>query len=388
MSLYRQRGSKIWSMDFFFCGQRIRESTGQPGVTRAREIQSKRRQELRDGASGLRKRRTPELLSIAALEFIESKTRWSASMHVSAKNSLAHLLPVFGKHLLVDIEARDIAKYQKLRQGEDAANATINREVALLRSVLRRHGAWARIQPAVSMLPEPQDTGHALSPEEESALLAECRNSRSRLLLPFVMLLLETGARYNTIRTLQWSSIDLANGTLKIGKDKTRSGSGRTVPLSRRAVETLRFWAQRFPDARPADFVFPAERYSAAGSEGAFGFQAAIVVSSDHTKPVADIKESWEAARKRAGLPDVRLHDLRHSAVSRMIAARVPLPIIARLVGWSAGTMAKMAARYGHFSIEELRSAVESISAKPDQNSGGVPMKVPIVSRSEDGPIQ
>jgi hypothetical protein len=46
-----------------------------------------------------------------------------------------------------------------------------------------------------------------------------------------------------------------------------------------------------------------------------------------------------------------------------MIAARVPLPIIAKIVGWSAGTMAKMAARYGHFSMDELRGAVEAISA-------------------------
>jgi len=46
-----------------------------------------------------------------------------------------------------------------------------------------------------------------------------------------------------------------------------------------------------------------------------------------------------------------------------MITARVPIPIIAKIVGWSAGTMAKMAARYGHFGLEELRSAVESMSA-------------------------
>jgi hypothetical protein len=46
-----------------------------------------------------------------------------------------------------------------------------------------------------------------------------------------------------------------------------------------------------------------------------------------------------------------------------MIAARIPIPIIAKVVGWSASTMAKMAARYGHFGIEELRSAVESISS-------------------------
>ena len=58
----------------------------------------------------------------------------------------------------------------------------------------------------------------------------------------------------------------------------------------------------------------------------------------------------------------IRFHDLRHSAVSRMIAARVPIPMIAKIVGWSPSTMAKMAARYGHFGDEELRSAVESFS--------------------------
>jgi hypothetical protein len=51
-----------------------------------------------------------------------------------------------------------------------------------------------------------------------------------------------------------------------------------------------------------------------------------------------------------------------------MIAARVPLPIVAKIVGWSAGTMAKMAARYGHFGIEEMRGAVEAMSAAPAQN--------------------
>ena len=46
---------------------------------------------------------------------------------------------------------------------------------------------------------------------------------------------------------------------------------------------------------------------------------------------------------------------------------RVPIPMIAKIVGWSSSTMAKMASRYGYFGIEELRSAVESIStAQPE----------------------
>ena len=226
-------------------------------------------------------------------------------------------------------------------------------------------------------------------------MLLECGKSRARILLPFVVLALETGARYNTIRTLQWFNIDFTNRCLKFGKDKTRAGTGRTVPLNQRALETLKLWAQQFPNRLPEHFVFPSEKAGAAGD----AFQAKVH-STDPKKPIGDIKEAWEEARKRtrrhcpncttgtladkpkaqpgyvclecnyelqdlpAGLAGVRFHDLRHSAVSRMIAAGTPLPIIAKIVGWSAGTMAKMAARYGHFGIEELRSAVESITTR------------------------
>ncbi|HEX5236127.1 MAG TPA: hypothetical protein VFW25_12435 [Silvibacterium sp.] len=131
------------------------------------------------------------------------------------------------------------------------------------------------------------------------------------------------------------------------------------------------------------------------------------VFKYDPDKPVGTIKSAWQTARKRTqrycpycktgmladqekpvtgyfcvncgfdlpelptGLTGLRLHDLRHSAVSRMIAARVPLPIIAKIVGWSPSTMANMAARYGHFGIDELRDAVEAISG-----SGNVGIKV------------
>jgi hypothetical protein len=61
-----------------------------------------------------------------------------------------------------------------------------------------------------------------------------------------------------------------------------------------------------------------------------------------------------------------------------MITGRVPLPILAKIVGRSAGTMAKMAARYGHFGIEELRSAVECISTRENlEIEAGSPQKFP-----------
>ncbi len=408
MAIYRPKGSKVWVMDFMFHSQRIRETTGMSSKTRAKEVYEKRKQSLKDGTAGIRRLARPDLLSTAAAEWQKAKQlKWSPKMASIVQYSIGHLLPVLGRKLLVDIEARDIQKYQTARLAEGASNRTVNIEVGMLRQIMRKYGSWARIQSDVTMLPERQDAGCALTPEQETMLLLECGRSVSRALLPFVTLALETGARYNTIRTLQWGNIDFVNRGLKFGKDKTASGTGRTIPLNLRAIETLKFWAQEFPNRQPAHYVFPTEKYGLHGTEGTFG-GTVQVYEYDAEKPVGTIQSAWQSAKRRtqrhcpncgdgtlidrekpatgfeceachfetanlpAALTRLRFHDLRHSAVSRMIAARIPIPIIAKVVGWSPSTMAKMAARYGHFGIEELRSAVESISstAKPDIAAG------------------
>ncbi len=417
MSLFHYKGSKVYTMDFLFHGQRIRETTGMTSITRAREVEAKRKQSLRDGSAGIRTRQQPLLLSFAAADWQKTKkTKWSLKMAEIAANSISHLSPVLGKKLLVDIEARDVAKYQQARVDEGASGRTVNIEVGMLRQIMRKHGTWERIKPDVQMLPERQDVGRALTPEEESVLLRECGQSRSRILLPFVILALETGARFNTIRMLQWGNIDFTNRCLKFGKDKTAAGTGRTVPLNHRAVETLTFWAQQFLNRQPEHYVFPLEKCGKTGKEDSFGFTGEVIYKTDPLQPIGDVKEAWEGAKRRTqrqcpackngiladkpkpkagyqceacqwetdelpvALVAVRFHDLRHTAVSRMIAARVPLPIIAKIVGWSAGTMAKMAARYGHFALDELRSAVESISSH--EIGAGSPVFSPVSANS------
>jgi hypothetical protein len=79
----------------------------------------------------------------------------------------------------------------------------VNIEISLVRGVMRQHKLWERIRPDISMCPERDDVGRPLTAEEESTLLAECAKSRSRILLPFVVLTIETFARYGTIRRLE-----------------------------------------------------------------------------------------------------------------------------------------------------------------------------------------
>jgi integrase len=405
MSIYRPAGQRVFVMDFLFKGQRIRESTGMTSKTRAREVYEKRKQSLKDGTAGIRRQTRPDLLSTAAAEWQQAKkAKWSRSMCSIAEYSMGHLLPVLGKQLLVDIEASDIHAYQSGRLAEGASARTANIEVGMLRSIMRKYGVWARIAGDVAMLKEREDVGVALTPEEESMLLVECGRSVSRALLPFITLALSTGARYSTIRNLQWGDVDFANRSLKFGKDKTDAGSFRTIPLNQRAVETLKIWATEFPDRQPAHFVFPSERYGLHGQKGTFGGTVQVYDYDPHI-PVSTIQHAWESAKKRtqrhcpmcdgvlvdqqkpatgyicdacqfetptlpAGLAAVRFHDLRHTAVSLMIAARVPLPIIAKIVGWSASTTAKMASRYGHFGTEELRGAVDAISTREKTEVG------------------
>ncbi len=147
-----------------------------------------------------------------------------------------------------------------MRLDSEASPKTVNLEIGTLRAVLKRSGQWARLQPDVKMLPTREDVGRAITPEEEGALLQACAKSRSRSLVPFVTLAIETGARFGVVRTLQWGSVGFENRCLHWGKDKTASGTGRIVPLNQRAMAALGFWATHFPECKSEHYVFPTER--------------------------------------------------------------------------------------------------------------------------------
>jgi len=165
MSIFRFRNSKVYWMDFFFHGQRIQESTGTRSKTLAKKIQDKRRRELEEGTAGIKRRQQPLLFSVAAEEYIaarmsrKTKKKWSPKMWEMQKNSVSHLLPDFGRKLLMEIEAKHIAAYQEKRTEEGAAGRTVNIEVTTLRSILRRHQQWERVQDDVVMLEEREDVG-------------------------------------------------------------------------------------------------------------------------------------------------------------------------------------------------------------------------------------
>jgi integrase len=350
-----KKASRLWWYEFSFRGARIRESSGFASKTQAREAERKRRADLRQGFVGLR-RREPKLFRIAAAEYLAIKRpTLSAGSYRIEKQSITHLLPHFGGRLTSDVEAADVARYQEARRSNGAANGTINLEVGTLRAILRRAGVWSLIQTDVRMLRERDDAGKALTEEEEKRLLAECLQSRSRALYPAVVLALNTGLRYGELAGLRWRQVDLEGRKLTVGDSKTRAGEGRVVPLNDRAYSVLAMWSDRFPDRRSQHFAFPAEKYGEGGS----------VYAQAPDKPMGDLKEAWEAAKRRTGdkekeIPAVvcRWHDLRHTFATRILERGTGLSVAAVIMGWSPATAARMAKRYGHISTDILRSAV------------------------------
>jgi hypothetical protein len=185
MSLFRYKGSTVWTMDFVFHGQRIRESTGTRSKTLAAKIEVKRRRELEEGTVGIRKRRVPRLLSIEAAAWLDMKRATLAPRSILIeKANLAHLLPEFGRELVCDIEARDLSRYQGMRVDSGASPKTVNLEIGTFRAILKRSGQWARLQPDVKMLPTREDVGRAITREEEVVLLQACGKSNQAPALP------------------------------------------------------------------------------------------------------------------------------------------------------------------------------------------------------------
>lgn len=353
------RRGKVYWFEFVFAGQRIRESSKSRSKSVAIAAERQRRRELEEGFNNIRRgRKRPLLFSVAAREHLDVKKAEvkPSTLRIESKN-IDHLMPFFGKLLLSDIDGKDISEYQRMRVSEGAAGATINLEVGTLRAILVRHRLWANVQPDVKKRPERDDVGTALDPDAEERLLAACSKSRSRLLWPAVVLATNTGLRRSELFGLRWNQIDFVSWIIRVGKSKTRAGRHREVPLNSRARTAIQMWAEQFPDRIDDHFVFPSEHVGAGGDN----FDANIS-GTEPEKAIGTLKTAWKTAKKMAGVK-MRWHDLRHTAVTRLLENGQTLPMVASIMGWSPSTTVRMAQRYGHISTDARRAAMEAMNA-------------------------
>jgi len=264
-----------------------------------------------------------------------------------------HLKPLLGKRradlvsradierLLNDVKGgrTSVAAPEKRRPGSIATGGAgvAAQCVALVSTVLQfavDHGVRAD-NPARGVKKPPVRKMQRFLSEAELRKLAEsldleAESSGNAHAIAAIRLLALTGCRRGEIVNLRWRSVDLERRLLVLDDSKTRE---KVVYLSPPAAEVLKTLPR------------------VAGTE----FAIAGTITG---KPSASIDKTWDRVRKRAGLEDVRIHDLRHTFASVGASASFGLPIIGKLLGH---TQASTTQRYAHLAEDPLRRAADAI---------------------------
>jgi integrase len=354
--LYQRGKEKTWWYRFRFGGRIVHESARTQSKTIAREAERARRRQFEETWNRIEKRTLPP-------RFDQASGAWLVEVkpHLAERTKDiygvaldCHLTPEIGSLLLCDISAEVIGRYQAKRKAEKASARTLNKELQVLRQILKRHKLWANLQGDVKFERESEGIGKALSREDEATLLVACE--KNQLLHTVVTLAVNTALRKNEIRTLQWSQIDFFRKELIVGKSKTEGSSGRLVPLNPLAFASLLKWAGRFPESKPEHYVFPS--CEAAGIER----ENPDMERVDPSKPIKSWRSAWRAALKRAGL-SLRFHDLRHTCITKVAETTASDQTIMAIAGHVSH---KMMEHYSHIRMEAKRVALDAIAKAPN----------------------
>jgi integrase len=385
-----QRGKQgFWWYRFRFAGRIVHESSRSQSRTVAREAEKQRRRQLEESWNQITRRSLPPTFEKASSEWQRGREgRVSASTQTIGRVAIKHLTPAFGEKLLCDVTPKAVEAYQQARLREGAQGRTVNIELQALRQIMKANKCWTHLDGEVHSLKERKGIGRALTPEDESLLLARCANVDSACYTATV-LALNTTMRKDEIRKLLWSQVDLFSGVLIVGKSKTDAGTGRAIPLNPAARKALADWGNRFPNRKPEHYIFPwCESRHIEPGKPTKGWRTAwrnLTRAVDCPKcgrvqSPANACTNPECKAEIHGikspLAGLRFHDLRHTAITKLAESQASDQTIMSIAGHVSQQMLE---HYSHIRMAAKRTALDSIATPlPDTprgekafNSGG-----------------
>ena len=322
----------------------------------------------------------PRAFAAVAQEYLEYKRGKGKRSLRDDEDRLKRLTAFFGADTpLGEITAHRIAQYDRDRVTHQSCRktlispSTVNRELALLRHLLRLAEEWGYIEktPRIRLGREPQGRLRFLTEAEIARLLEACatRARKSAALLPVVTLALNTGMRKGEILGLEWARIDFARGILRL--EETKTSTRREVPMNRAVYDAL----------QPLYAAAQGELPAPAAGERRQEPQGRVFRKRTTSRAWGDIRTAFEAARREAGLDDFRFHDLRHTCASWLVMRGRHLKEVQEILGHRQLSMTN---RYAHLSPDRLRDAVASLEdfSTRSAQSGRIPGIVPRKSAS------
>lgn len=256
-----------------------------------------------------------------------------------------HILPRFKGRKVASITRADVFQmHNEMRQTPGAAN----RALALMSKMMNLAEKWEMrpdgTNPTRHVDKYKERKFERFLSADEMRRLWEALNETERLQLehgsvvPALRLLALTGCRLGEILSLEWSMVDIENRRLGLTDSKT---GAKTVHLSEQAESILS--ALRNLNKEPY-----------------------VIYGRHKGKRLIGISRPWYRIRARAGLEDVRIHDLRHTFASIGVSAGLSLPVIGKLLGH---TQTQTTARYAHLYDDPLKQGVELVSAAITQSA-------------------
>lgn len=276
------------------------------------------------------------LTDVAARFLADHGHNLSAKSLVDYRGNLKnHILPVLGRDSVTDLTyARVSEAYARWAKQPRVANYCL----AILSKIMtwcEDHAIRPRnTNPCRGIKRKKETKRQTFLQGDELARLgaaldeAEAQNLVSLYAAAALRLLLFTGARMNEILTLQWSFIDLERSLIFLPQSKTGQ---KTITLNAAAIAVLK----ALPRFANNPFVIVGRR-------------------GEH---MVNLFKPWDIIRKRAGLPELRIHDLRHTFSSVAVAAGGSLPVLGRQLGHSNPQTTQ---RYAHLADDPVRQLTEA----------------------------
>jgi integrase len=341
-SIYRR--GRVWWVKYYKDGRPFYESSESQKSTEAQRLLEQRRAEIYAGThldSTARRITVGELLDDLVRDYkINAKDHKWAEMVVRC-----HLQPPFGAVLAARLKASAVERYIELRQESGAANATINRALALLHRAftLGRKSGKVGVLPVLPQQLKENNTRKGFFEREEFLAV---RNALPEEIKPLVTFAYWTGCRKGEILGLHWSQVDLLARVVRLEPGETKNDEARTIPLAGELYEMLAMQRAIRDQQWPAcPWVF-----------------------SRHGQPIKKFRRPWDAACRKAGLwegdektgkPAKLFHDLRRTGVRNLIRAGVPERVAMAISGHKSRSVFD---RYNIVSESDLHEAARRLN--------------------------
>jgi len=253
---------------------------------------------------------------------------------------------VFGHKRLNQISRQQIQSFHTELLAKGLAPATCDHHVKLIKhsfNLAIDWGLFSEKNPAarIPLFNRDNKVEHYLDDNQLEKLLDVLRTDENRTVCQIALFLLSTGARLNEVLSATWDQVDQQNRVWRIAANNSKSKKMRSIPLNDSAIEVL----------------------GQLGTEGTFDHlfvnRTYREENPNYGKPYTTIMKVWSRLRTKAGLPHLRIHDLRHQYASFLVNSGRTLYEVQQILGHSDP---KVTMRYSHLSSKALQDAANSAS--------------------------